>query len=91
MAGRGRQYASRVQIQQINDEVIWMLGYEVVGLEHLCRKILEVECHDQAGPGVDGGCRDVTVVRIRKTDRRIDGIRYSNPVTRLSRTWAFIS
>ena len=70
MVSYGLQHTRREQIQQVDDEVVGVLGHEVVGFERLRREVLEVEGHDQARARVNRGGHHMTVVRVGQLDRR---------------------
>ena len=59
-----------MQIQKIDDEIVWVLGRKVVRLERLVWKVFQVERDDQAGSAMNGSRHDVPIVRVRQVDRR---------------------
>ena len=55
---------SGMQIQQIEDEVVRMLGNQVVSLQPLLREILQVEGDYQAGATMDRRCHHMSIIGI---------------------------
>lgn len=66
----GRADIAGPQIQQVRNEIIRMLSLCTVRAQAVLREVLQVEGHDHVSPGSDRGGKDMSVVGVRKTDRR---------------------
>ena len=56
VVSNGSEDGSRIKIEQAKGEIIWMLGFDLVGTELLLRKVLQVLRDDDISSGPDCGC-----------------------------------
>ena len=63
---RGGHYRGLVEIEQVVDEQVRVLCLDAEGFERLARKILLVECHDDAGTAADRSREHMPVSRVRQ-------------------------
>ena len=52
------------EIEEMHDELIGMLCFDIELSENLLRKISHVTRHDDAGAAADGGCQYVAILRV---------------------------
>jgi hypothetical protein len=64
MRSRSRQHSARRKAEQVQDEVIWVLGLDSERVEDSVGKIFEVHGHNDIRPAADGGSKDMAVTGI---------------------------
>ena len=67
MVAYGRQRQRFVQVQDMTNENVRMLGFDRIGLEGDGRKVLQVQCHNDIGACRDSCCKHMAVVRVRQS------------------------
>ena len=67
VVSNGSEDRARVGIEQAEGEIIRGLGFNLVGIEPLLWKVLQVLRDDDIGPPPDGGRQNVSIVGIGKT------------------------
>lgn len=66
----GERDRFRREVGEVIDELVGMLGFKAVGLEHLGGEVAQIVGHDHVGPGVDRGRQDVAVIGIGQVQAR---------------------
>jgi hypothetical protein len=62
-------HADRVQVELVDQEVVWVFGLDVPVGQCFGRKVAQVECDDDLGPCPDRGGENVSVVEVRQVGR----------------------
>ena len=64
MRADGRDHGAGREIEQVEDEVVGMLGLDTIRLEAVRRKVLQVEGNDGLRARANRGSEDMPVIRI---------------------------
>ena len=65
---KGSEDGSRIQIEQAESEIVWMLSFDLAGIELLLRKVLQVLRDDDIGSAPDCGRQNMPISGIGKAD-----------------------
>src|SRR4051794_28704007 len=66
MRSCSRQHSARREAEQVQDEFIWVPGFNSERVEDSFGKVFEVHGHNDIRPAADGGSKDMPVTGIRE-------------------------
>ncbi|WP_419906055.1 hypothetical protein [Hoeflea sp.] len=75
MVSNRSEDGARVKIEQTESEIIWMLSFNLVGIELFLREVLQILCDDDIGSPPDRCCQNMPIVSIGKRqaiDQRLE-------------------